>query len=171
MRSLRTAMKLLRWTWVLGAFCIVLTVFAAGATLRAIDLGAQVTAGAAAAAAKAAQHRRELAKADRDKRTAAARHRNELAKTKAKARLRRFVVAIPVAGTAAVAYFERRDYLDRKEEHPEGTIDVYADEVATASAEVVDDVLQELPEPLRPARETVSGALNASLQVLRRASE
>lgn len=164
-------LKLLRSAWVLTTFCAVFAVWAAGATLQAIQLGAQVTAASTAAAAKAAQHRRELAKADRDKRSAAAKHRNELAKAKAKARLRRFVVAVPVAGAGAVAYFERRDYLDWKEEHPEGTMDIYAAEVAAASAEVVDEVLQELPEPLRPGRQTVSRALDASLQALRQAPE
>lgn len=164
-------LKLLRSTWLLATVCTVFAVWAAGASWQAIQLGAKVTAASTAATAAAAQHRRELAKANRDKSTAAARHRNELAKTKAKARLRRFVVAVPVAGAVAVGYFERRDYLDWKEEHPEGTMDVYAAEVATASAEVVDEVLQELPEELRPAPETVSSALEASLQALQRAAE
>ena len=142
-----------------------LAVWAAGATWQAVELGAKATA----AAARASQHRRDLTNAEQHKRTAAARHRREIAKTKAKARLRRFVVAVPLAGAGAVAYFERRDYLHWKEEHPDGTMDIYAAEVASASAEVLDEVLQELPEPLRPARQTVSGALEASLQTLRSA--
>lgn len=50
-------------------------------------------------------------------------------------------------------------------------MDVYAAEVAAASAGVVDEVLRELPEQLRPARQTVSRALEASLQTLGNASD
>ena len=91
--------------------------------------------------------------------TAAVTHRKELAATvsrvKAKARLRRLVAAIPLAGIAAAAEFERRDFLSWQEENPDGTFGQYGCEASVLSAEVMDEVLQELPEAVRPRKETV----------------
>ena len=147
-----------RLTRMLSALCIALAIVTAGLTWHTIELGAKVAAVSATAAARAVTHKRQLAKAERD-RQAAARHRNKIANVRAKARLRRLVVAIPFVGVGAVGVFERREYLEWKEDHPNGTIDSYAAEVAAASAEVVDEVLQELPALLRPAPEVVSTAL------------
>jgi hypothetical protein len=96
------------------------------------SLSAQVatlTASAAAAAAKAAKEKAEIK-----------------AKTKAKARLRRILVAIPVAGTAAAIYFEQADFEEWLSENPDGTFAEYACVQADLSAEIVDEVLAELPE-------------------------
>jgi len=86
-------------------------------------------------------------------------HRKQLTKevtrTKAKARLRRAVVAVPIAGIAATAYFEEQDFQEWLIENPDSTRREYACSIATLSAEVVDEVLQELPKTLRPAPETV----------------
>ena len=164
-------MLTMRSTWTLGTLCVALAVATAGLTWRTVELGAKVTALSAAAAAKAVGHRRELAKAERDRRAAEARHRNELAKMRAKARLRRLVVAVPIVGTGAAGYFEWREYLEWKEEHPGGTFDDYATEVGSASAEVADEVLQELPDGWRPDADVVSAALEASLLALRHNSE
>ena len=90
---------------------------------------------------------------------------------KAKARVRRLVIAVPIAGAGAAGYFELREYLEWKEEHPGGTFDDYTTEVASASAEIADEVLQELPGRWRPDPHVVSAALEASLRALRRKSE
>ena len=82
-----------------------------------------------------------------------------IAQTKTKARLRRIIAAIPLAGLAAAGYFERQDYLDWQADNPDGTFEDYSCEVATLSAEVVDEVLQELPERVRPNRNLVISAL------------
>lgn len=76
-----------------------------------------------------------------------------IVRTKAKARLRRAVVALPIAGVAAAVAFERQDYLEWKDDHPDGDVEDYGCEVGTVSAEVIDDVLQELPGPVRPSRD------------------
>ncbi|MBE0453324.1 hypothetical protein [Roseovarius autotrophicus] len=65
------------------------------------------------------------------------------------------MVAIPVVGALTIAYFEEQDFQDWLEENPEGTRKQYACKVASLTAEVMDEVLQDLPESIRPAPETV----------------
>jgi uncharacterized protein CbrC (UPF0167 family) len=90
---------------------------------------AALTASATAAAVKAAREKAEIK-----------------AKMKAKARLRRMLVAIPIAGTAAAVYFEQADFEEWLLENPGGTFSEYACIQADLSAEIVDEVLAELPE-------------------------
>lgn len=84
-------------------------------------------------------------------------HRKAMARAIAKARLRRLTVAIPVIGSAAAFYFERQTYNEWRVLYPEGTFDDYACDMATLTAEVLDDVLQELPETIRLSERRVSG--------------
>jgi len=60
---------------------------------------------------------------------------------------------VPVAGIGAAVAFERQDFLEWKEDNPEGDLETYGCEVSVVSAEVVDDVLQDLPEQVRPSRD------------------
>jgi hypothetical protein len=62
-------------------------------------------------------------------------------------------VVLPVAGIAAAIAFEREDYLEWKQDNPDGDLEAYGCEVSAVSAEVVDDVLQDLPEQVRPSRD------------------
>lgn len=71
-------------------------------------------------------------------------------RTKAKARLKRLIAAMPFVGIAAVGYFEEQDYKEWLLENPEGDRKQYACEVANITAEVLDEVLQDLPDNLRP---------------------
>lgn len=127
---------LLKNTVFLMSMCLMLAISTATLAVKTLSLGAKVaavTAGAAAAQNKA------VAKA--------------VTRTKAKARLRRAVVMVPVAGIAAAGYFEEQDYQEWKELNPElGRAD-YACEVSQVSAEVIEDMLQDLPEQVRPSRE------------------
>lgn len=123
-----------------------------GATIAmatwAVSLTVQVTAMTTTAAATAVRHRKDIAKA--------------VARTKAKGRLRRVVVAVPFVGVAAAVAFEAQDYSQWQDENPGKTSGDYSCEVATLSAEVVDEVLevlQELPERVRPRSEVVLGRL------------
>lgn len=113
----------------------------ANLTTQVADLTLEVATISGQAAAAAIQHRKTIAKA--------------VVRTKAKARLRRVMVAIPIIGIGLAAEFERRDYTQWQGENPDGTMQQYSCEVATYSAEVVDEVLQELPETVRPSRATV----------------
>lgn len=74
-----------------------------------------------------------------------------VAKAKAKARLRRLVAATPVVGIAAMGYFEEQDFQDWLIENPSGTRTQYACEVAQLSAEVIDEVIRDLPDSIRPS--------------------
>lgn len=78
-----------------------------------------------------------------------------VAKTKAKARVRRAISAIPVLGTAAFGAFEYNDYLQWLEENPSGTKEQYGCEVLNNTSEVFSDVANELPENIRPSQEAV----------------
>lgn len=112
------------------------------------SLSAQVATLTASLSASALSHRKDLIKA--------------VSRTKAKARLRRLVAATPFVGIAALAYFEEQDYQEWLEENPQGTRTLYACEVAAMTAEVIDEVLQELPEKVRPSPEQLSGYLSTS---------
>ena len=107
----------------------------------AVSLSTQVATLTANAASTAIRHRKQITKA--------------VAKAKAKWRVRRVLVAIPAVGTVAAFAFEAQDYYAWEAENPDGTAAEYACEVAELSAEVVDAVLQELPEMTRPSPDTV----------------
>ena len=132
-------LKLMRTTAFVGVLMVSLATTAVSMGIWAISLTAQVTTMTASAAAAAIANRKAIAAA--------------VLRTKAKARLRRALVVIPVAGIAAAVAFEREDYLEWKEDNPDGTLEAYGCEVSAVSAEVVDDVLQDLPETVRPSRD------------------
>jgi hypothetical protein len=125
----------------LGWLSVALASTTLAAGIWALQMTTTVAAMSAKAATTAVAHRKQLAKA--------------VAKTKAKARLRRAIAAVPVAGVAAIGYFEEQDYQEWLTENPNGTRKQYACEVAALTAEVVDDVLQDLHESVRPDPETV----------------
>lgn len=127
---------LLKNTVFLTSMCLMLAISTATLAVKTLSLGAKVAA--VTAGAVAAQHKAVA---------------TAVTRTKAKARLRRVVVMVPVAGIAAVGYFEEQDYQEWKEQNPElGRAD-YGCEVSQVSAEVIDDMLQDLPEAVRPSRE------------------
>jgi hypothetical protein len=133
--------KWLRNTVFLMWLCGALAVSTAVLGLQALTLSAQVATATASASAAALKHRKDMAKA--------------VSKAKAKARLRRVLVAVPVVGAGAAVAFETQDFRDWQADNPDGTFADYSCEVAELSAEVVDDVLQDLPEAVRPSRDMV----------------
>ncbi len=80
-----------------------------------------------------------------------------MARAIAKARLRRLASAIPLVGAGVAVYFERQTYYEWRELYPEGTYNDYACDMATLTAEVVDEVFQWLPTTLRPPGSLVRG--------------
>jgi len=132
-------LKLLRTAGFLAVLCVSLATTAVSMGIWAISLTAQVSTMTASALAASLANRRAIAAA--------------VVRTKAKARLRRALVVIPVAGIAAAIAFEREDYLEWKQDNPDGDLESYGCEVSAVSAEVVDDVLQDLPEQVRPSRD------------------
>lgn len=123
------------------SFILASTTIAAG--VWAFQLSSTIAAMSANAAAAALAHRKQLTKA--------------VAKTKAKARLRRAVAALPVVGVGVFAYFEEQDYQEWLEENPGGTPQQYGCEVSALTAEILDEVLLDLPQVMRLGSETVQG--------------
>lgn len=141
-------LRLFRWvrsTVVLLWLCAALAISAVTLGVHALTLSAQVAAVSASASAAAMRHRKEMARA--------------VARAKAKARLRRLVVAVPFVGGGAVLAFETQDFRAWQDTNPEGTFGDYSCEVAELSAEVVDEVLRELPDRMRPSRDVVLNQL------------
>ena len=131
--------RLFRNTVFVGALVVSLATSTIALGAWALSLTTQVATMTASAAAAAIANRKAIAGA--------------VARTKAKARLRRFVAVLPFAGVAAVTVFERQDYLEWKEDNPDGDFTEYSCQSARLSAEVIDDVLAELPETMRPSRD------------------
>ena len=118
--------------WLVGA----LTSLSIGLTWCSLQLATNVVRLTTEATATALKHRKDISKA--------------VAKTKAKARLKRALVMVPIAGIAVAAYFEEQDYQEWKQENPNGNRQDYACEIAVFSAEVLDDSLREILDQLRP---------------------
>ena len=129
LRLLRNTTVLL---WLLGS----MTIATISMGLWVASLTTQVATLTASAASSVLAQRKATAKA--------------IAKVKAKAKLRRLIAAVPFAGMASLAYFEEQDYQEWLVENPTGTRADYACEVATVTAEVIDEFLRELPENLQP---------------------
>jgi len=128
--------SLLRNVTFLAMLCMTLATTAVSMGIWALSLTAQVTT---MTAATAIANRKAIAAV--------------IVRTKATARLRRALVVVPIAGIAAAFAFEREDYLEWKEHNPDGDVEGYGCEVSTVSAEVIDDVLQDLPKQVRPSRD------------------
>jgi hypothetical protein len=131
-----------RNTIVLGWLVVGLLSISISLGLWAFQLTATVATMTANAASMAIRHRKDMARA--------------VAKVKAKARLRRMLVAVPLIGLPVAAAFEVRDYEEWQAENPSKDFNDYACEVSSLSAEVMDEVLQELPDYLRPSPSTMS---------------
>ncbi len=76
-----------------------------------------------------------------------------VAREKAKGRIRRITVAVPLAGTAFAAGFEYFEYQEWKQENEEGDVQQYLDETLDVSMRVLSEVLDELPETIKPSQE------------------
>ena len=101
----------------------------------------QIATLSANAATTAALHKKQMAKA--------------ISKEKAKARLKRLIVAVPLVGTGAALAFEGNDLKVWLAENPDKSPTDYGCEVASSSAEVMDEVLAELPESFRPSSDLI----------------
>ena len=93
----------------------------------------------------------------------AVRHRKELAATvmrvKAKARLKRMVTMIPLAGLAAGAYFEEQEYQEWLTDNPNGNRSDYLCELADVSSDVLEEVLVGLPAAIQPSPDRLNSMM------------
>lgn len=68
-------------------------------------------------------------------------HKQDILKTKIKERGKRIVVALPVAGLVALGWFEKAEYDEWKQEHPQGTLQQYSSEMGASVKEVALEVI------------------------------
>ena len=80
-------------------------------------------------------------------------HRKEIKKTitkiKAKARLKRIITMLPIAGTAAGIYFEDSEFHAWLIDNPNGKRSDYLCEIAEITAEIRDEVIDALPQSIK----------------------
>ncbi|MDA9772533.1 hypothetical protein N9B61_03650 [Amylibacter sp.] len=81
------------------------------------------------------------------------RHRNEIKKTitkiKAKARLKRIITMLPIAGAAAGLYFEESEFQEWLINNPNGKRSDYLCEIAEITSEIIDEVIDALPQSIK----------------------
>jgi hypothetical protein len=80
-------------------------------------------------------------------------HRKEIKKTitkiKAKARLKRIITMLPIAGTAAGIYFEESEFQEWLIDNPNGKRSHYLCEIAEITSEIIDEVIDDLPQSIK----------------------
>ena len=80
-------------------------------------------------------------------------HRKEIKKTitkiKAKARLKRIITMLPIAGTAAGIYFEESEFQEWLIDNPNGKRSDYLCEIAEITSEIIDEVIDDLPHSIK----------------------
>ena len=80
-------------------------------------------------------------------------HRKEIkkiiTKIKAKARLKRIITMLPIAGTAAGIYFEESEFQEWLIDNPNGKRSDYLCEIAEITSEIIDNVIDDLPQSIK----------------------
>ena len=80
-------------------------------------------------------------------------HRKEIKKTiskiKAKARLKRIITMLPIAGAAAGIYFEESEFQEWLIDNPNGKRSDYLCEIAEITSEIIDEVIDTLPQSIK----------------------
>ena len=86
---------------------------------------------------------------------AAVKHRKEIAKVLAKARLKRFIVAIPILGSGAAVAFEASEFKNWQAANPQKSEVDYLCENASLTIEVFEEVIKDLPESFQVSPEVL----------------
>ena len=80
-------------------------------------------------------------------------HRKEIKKTiskiKAKARLKRIITMLPIAGAAAGIYFEESEFQEWLIDNPNGKRSEYLCEIAEITSEIINEVIDALPQSIK----------------------
>ncbi|MDC0551937.1 hypothetical protein OAO40_08420 [Amylibacter sp.] len=80
-------------------------------------------------------------------------HRKEIEKTitklKAKARLKRIITMLPIAGAAAGIYFEESEFQEWLIDNPNGKRSDYLCEIAEITSEIIDEVIDAMPQSIK----------------------
>ena len=87
------------------------------------------------------------------------RHKKEIQKTiskiKAKARLKRIIIMLPFVGAAAGVYFEESEFQEWLLDNPGGTRSDYLCEIADVTTEILDEVINDLPQSIKPNKKLI----------------
>ena len=92
---------------------------------------------------------------------AAVKHRKDIAKVLAKARLKRFIVAIPILGSGAAVAFEASEFKNWQVANPQKSEVDYLCENASLTIEVFEEVIKDLPESFQVSPEVLGLELKA----------
>jgi hypothetical protein len=145
MRLFRSSLFLLIVAVGLGVFLVQTSLSLSKATARIDTLSTNAATTLALhkkqMAAVTLQHKRQLA--------------NAVAKERAKSRLKRLIVAVPIIGTGAAAALSANKMNDWLVGNPHMTASDYGCELVYSSLEVMDEVLAEFPKRIRPSRDWV----------------
>ncbi|MDB9728154.1 hypothetical protein OAA84_07075, partial [Amylibacter sp.] len=66
-----------------------------------------------------------------------------------KARLKRIITMLPIAGAAAGIYFEESEFQEWLIDNPNGKRSDYLCEIAEITSEIIDEVMNDLPQSFR----------------------
>ena len=126
------ALSIVKNIWFVFSMLILLSYSSLFFLQKIGSLSTQLVTAASALNAQKVKHKIELKKA--------------IAKEKVKSRLRQAIVAVPFVGSVAYAAMEINDLRIWKKENPGKSDGDYACETAQLSAEVLEDVLAEIPD-------------------------
>ena len=86
-------------------------------------------------------------------------HKKEIKKTiskiKVKARLKRMITMLPFAGAAAGIYFEESEFQEWLLDNLDGTRSDYLCEIADITSEILDEVINDLPQSIKPNKKLI----------------
>ena len=123
--------SILRNLWFVTSLLIFLTITSLFLLHKASNLSAQLLTAASALNAQKIQHKGEI--------------KRIIAKERAKSRIKQTLIAIPFIGSVVFAAVEINDFKSWQKENPNKTKGDYACETAKASIEVLDDLMDDLP--------------------------
>ncbi len=75
-------------------------------------------------------------------------HAKKVMKIKIRERAKRALAAIPVVGLVALGWFEKREYDEWKQQHPDGDLPQYTQQVSELVAELADEYYAEIKKEI-----------------------
>ena len=118
----------------LASLTVFTSIWALQKTYMAAKLSTEITA-------NTIKHKKEIKKA--------------ILKIKAKARLKRMITMLPFAGAAAGIYFEESEFQEWLLDNPDGTRSDYLCEITDITSEILDEVINELPQSIKPNKKLI----------------
>jgi len=118
----------------LASLAVFTSIWALQKTYMVAKLSTEITA-------NTIKHKKEIKKA--------------ILKIKAKARLKRMITMLPFAGAAAGIYFEESEFQEWLLDNPGGTRSDYLCEIADITSEILDEVINDLPQSIKPNKNLI----------------